>query len=144
MTPEQQALADLVGIWDMDMTANGGTTRGSVTYSPAAGGRWVMSQVEFDAGGHPFSGLGLETFDPARGAFVSVWVDSMASAPVVMEGTADPATGARTLSGAGPGADGRPKAYRSVTQMRGPDEMVMTMYVGDSPEPMFVSTYTRR
>lgn len=143
MTPEQKALADLVGTWDTAMEAGGRVSRGTAVYALEVGGAWLVSAVEGELGGRPFSGKGLQAFDPASGKFFYVWVDSELPVPSVMEGTAD-ATGARTLAGPGPSGGGTPTTYRSVTEMRGPDVMVMTMYIGDKPEPMFVSTSTRR
>ena len=144
MIPEQKALADLVGTWDTAMEAGGEVSRGTTVYTLEVGGRWLVSAVEGELHGRPFSGKGLQAFDPASGKFVYVWVDSTLPVPSFMEGTADPATGARTLTGSGPAAGGPPTTYRSVTEMLGADEMVMTMYSGAAPEPMFVSTYTRR
>ena len=44
----------------------------------------------------------------------------------------------------GPGMDGKPAKYKSVTKMPDPDTMEMTMYIGDGKDPMFSVTYKRK
>lgn len=143
-TTEQNTLTDLVGTWDMAMTVDGQVSKGTVTYTTDLGGLWLASATECEMFGQPFSGRGLECFDPAKGQYVSVWVDSMSPSPVVMEGTHDPATNERTMTGTGPGFDRLPTTYRSVTARPDADTMRLTMHIGDGPDPAFTAEYTRR
>jgi hypothetical protein len=91
-----------------------------------------------------FSGRGLDTYDPAKKKFVAVWVDSMSTSPMVMEGTYDKEKKTLTLSGEGPGMDGKPTKYKSVSVMPDDDTINFSMYVADGPQPAFTITYKRK
>jgi hypothetical protein len=86
----------------------------------------------------------MDSYDPGRKKFVSVWVDNMSTSPMVMEGTYDPAKKALTMTGEGPGADGKPTRYRSVTETPDENTQVFHMYMGDAKEPAFTIVYKRR
>ena len=142
--PEFDMLKRLVGTWDTTMKAGGMEFKGTVTYKLDLGGLWLTSTLESDLGGQKFSGRGFDTYDAGKKKYVSVWLDSMSTGPVLMEGTFDPAKKALTMAGEGPGPDGKPIKYRSVSEMPDDDTILFTMYMGDGKEPGFTITYKRK
>jgi hypothetical protein len=94
--------------------------------------------------GMKFYGHGMDSYDPQKKKFVSVWVDNMATSPMLMEGTFDKAKKALTLVGEGPGMDGKPTRYRSVSEMPDDNTINFSMYMGDGKEPAFTIVYKRR
>jgi hypothetical protein len=94
--------------------------------------------------GTKFTGKSLESFSPVKKKYVSIWVDSMSTAPVIMEGTYDREKKTMSMAGEGPGMDGKPTRYRSVTKMPDADTMEMTMWIGGGKEPTFTVTYKRK
>ncbi|HEX4612004.1 MAG TPA: DUF1579 family protein, partial [Urbifossiella sp.] len=76
--------------------------------------------------------------------YVSVWVDSMGTTPMLMEGSYDQAAKTMTMSGDGPGMDGKLTRWKSVAEVKDDDTMKMSMFVGDGKEPMFTVLYKRK
>jgi hypothetical protein len=142
--PEHKVLERLVGTWDTTMKAGGKETKGKVTYRMELGGMWLAGSLQSELFGQKFSGRSLESYNAAKKKYVSVWVDSLAGAPVIMEGTYDKEKKAMTMAGEGPGMDGKPVKYRSVTKMPDSNTLEMTMWVGDAKEPTLTVTYKRR
>lgn len=142
--PEHQLLKGQEGTWDTLMKAGGMEFKGSVTFKMELGGLWLVGTLESELFGQKFTGKSIDTYDAAKGKYVSIWVDSMSTAPVTTEGTYDKEKKTLTMSGEGPGMDGKPTKYRSISKMSDPDTIEMTMYIGDTKEPMFVITYKRK
>ena len=91
-----------------------------------------------------FSGRGYDTYDATKKKYIGVWVDSMSTAPMVMEGTWDAAKKTMTMVGDGPGLDGKPTKWKSVAEFVDADTLNNKMYVGDGADPMFTLTYKRK
>ena len=142
--PEHEVLKTLVGTWDLTMTGGGMESKGTVTYKLDLGGLWLVGNLETDLGGMKYSGRGYDTYDAAKKKYVSVWIDSMSTSPMVMEGTYDKEKKSMTMTGEGPGMDGKPAKWRSVSEMKDDDTLVFRMYVGDGKDPMFTITYKRK
>ena len=142
--PEHQVLKRLEGTWDTTMKAGGMESKGTVTYKMELGGRWLVGSLESDLGGQKFSGKGLDTYDPAKKKYIGYWFDSMSTTPLAMEGTYDADKKTMTMVGEGPGPEGKPVKWKSVSTMPDDDTIHMSMYVGDSKEPMFTITYKRK
>jgi hypothetical protein len=142
--PEHALLKKLEGTWDSTMKFGGKESRGKVTYKMELGGFWLAGTVQSELFGQKFTGKSLESYNLAKKKYVSVWVDSMSTAPVVMEGTYDKEKKTMTMAGEGPGMDGKPTKYRSVSKMPDRDTLEMTMWIGDGKEPAFTITYKRR
>ena len=68
----------------------------------------------------------------------------MSTQPMILEGTYDAAKKAITLSGDGPGMDGKPTKYKSVTTFTDANTTNFAMYIGDVKEPTFTIVYTRK
>jgi hypothetical protein len=142
--PEHEVLKKLVGTWDLTMKGGGMESKGTVTYKLDLGGLWLVSTLESDFGGMKFSGRGLDTYDVAKKKYVSVWADSMTTSPMVMEGTWDKEKKSMTMTGEGPGMDGKPTKFKSVSEMVDDDTMNFRMYMGDEKEPGFTIQYKRK
>jgi hypothetical protein len=142
--PEHEVLKKLAGTWDLTMSLGGMETKGTVVYKMDLGGLWLTSTLEGEVFGQKFTGRGLDSYDPARKKYVSIWVDSMSTSPVLMEGTYDAAKKALTLEGTGPGPDGRPTRYKSVSETPDDDTIKFTMYMAGGADPAFTILYKRK
>ena len=142
--PELDVLKKLVGDWDATMKFGGMESKGKVTYKMEVGGMWLVSNLESDLSGQKFHGKGLDSYDAGKKKYTSVWVDSMSGSPMTMEGTYDKEKKIMTLAGEGPGMDGKPTKYRSVSQMPDNDTINFSMYMGDGKDPAFTVVYKRR
>jgi hypothetical protein len=142
--PEHELLKSLEGTWDTTLKAGGQESKGTITYKMDLGGLWLVGSMESEMFGTKFSGKSLESYHPAKQKYVSVWVDSMSTAPVIMEGTYDKGKKTMTMVGEGPGMDGKPTKYKSVSTMPDKNTLEMTMWIGDGKEPTFTVTYKRK
>ena len=142
--PEHEVLKKLEGTWDATMKFGGAESKGTMTYKMDLGGLWLVSSFEGEFAGMKFSGKGLDTYDAAKKKYVGVWFDSMSTTPMLMEGDYDKSRKALTMIGDGPGPDGKPTKWKSVTEMPDNDNMTFHMYMGDGKEPMFTIVYKRR
>src|SRR4051812_35267159 len=142
--PEHEQLKKLEGTWDTTMKMPGMESKGKATYKMGVGGLWLDSTFEGDMGGTKFYGHGLDSYDPAKKKFVSVWVDNMVTSPMTMEGSYDQAKKVMDLSGEGPGMDGKPEINKSEAEMRDDNMMNFRMYIGGGKDPGFAMVYKRR
>jgi hypothetical protein len=142
--PEYKILKARVGTWETTMKAGGMENKGTTTFKMELGGLWLVGSLESDLGGQKFYGKSLDSYDAKKKKYIGVWVDSMGTTPLMMEGTYDTAKKTITMIGEGPGMDGKPAKWRSVSHMPNPDTIEMSMYVGGGKEPMFTVTYKRQ
>lgn len=142
--PEHAILKRHEGTWATVMKSEGKEFPGTATYKMDLGGLWLASTFETDMGGVKFAGKGFDTYDAGKKKYVSVWVDSMGTTPMVMEGTFDAAKKAMTLVGDGPDMTGKTAKWKSVTTMPNDDTINFAMFVGDGKEPMFTIDYKRK
>jgi hypothetical protein len=142
--PEHELLKKWVGTWDTTMKVMGGEVKGVAIYKMELGGLWLASTYEGEFGGMKFQGRGLDSYDAAKKKYVGVFVDSMSTSPLVMEGTYDKAKKTLTMEGEGPGMDGKPTKYKSVAEWKDDNTVVFSLYVGGEKEPGFTITYKRR
>ena len=145
--PEHQKLKELEGTWDAVVKAGPEESKGTVTFKMDLGGLWLVSDFKGEFGGQKFQGRGLDSYDPIKKKYVSVWVDSMSTAPMVSEGTFDKDGKVMTMTGEGPGQDGKPTKFKMVTEHKDKDSFDWTMY-GPGPDgkegQMLSITYKRR
>jgi len=142
--PEHEVLKKLVGNWTTTMKFGGMESKGMATYKMDLGGLWLASTFEGDFLGQKFSGRGFDSYDAGKKKYVAVWMDSMITSPLVMEGTHDKAAKTMTLTGMGTGEDGKPAKFKSVSEMPDDDTINFAMYMGDSKEPGFTIVYKRK
>lgn len=84
--PEHEVLKKWEGTWETTMKIGGGESKGVAKYKMELGGLWLCSTFEGDLGGAKFTGKGHDSYDAAKKKYVGVWIDSMSTSPMVMEG----------------------------------------------------------
>jgi len=145
--PEHKKLKELEGTWDCIMKMGPDESKAVATYKMDLGGLWLTSDFQGEFGGVKFSGKGLDGYDPIRKKYIGLWVDSMSTSPVTTEGTYDKDGKMLTMTGEGPGPDGKLTKYKLTTEHKDKYSMLVTMY-GTGPDgkegPMFTITYKRR
>jgi len=145
--PEHEGLKRLEGEWVATIKSPEGDSTGSATYKVVCGGLWVASDFHAEFGGQKFHGHGLDGYDPAKKKYLSVWVDSMSTQPLLFEGTMDKEKQLLTMRGEGPGPDGARMKYRNETRFKDADHHTLVMYVvGDSGQEtqMMTIEYARK
>ena len=142
--PEHEILKKHVGTWDTTMKIMGMESKGTATYKLDLGGLWLSSTVESEIFGMKFQGHGMDSYDATKKKYVSAWFDSMSASPMFMEGTYDASKKTLTMTGEGPGEDGKPTKHKSVSEWKDDDTLHFSMYMGDGKEPAFTIVYKRR
>jgi hypothetical protein len=142
--PEHEVLKKYEGTWDTTLKMMGMESKGKSTYKMELGGLWLVTTYEGDLGGMKFQGRGLDSYDPVKKKYVSVWVDNMSTIPLLMEGTYDKAKKTLTMMGEGPGMDGKPTKYKAVSEWKDDNTVLFSMYGGGAKEPEFTILYKRR
>jgi Protein of unknown function (DUF1579) len=147
--PEHAELKKMEGTWDavMKMPEVPKPLAGVATYKMELDGMWLVSDFKMDDPAMKFQGKGLDGYDQTKKKFVGVWVDSMSSAAMTMEGTYDEKTKTSTMTGEGPGRDGKPQKYKIVTKHTDDDHQHFEMFMvgADGKETSaFTIDYMRR
>jgi hypothetical protein len=142
--PEHAELKKMEGTWDATMNMGGMESKAVATYKMDLGGLWLLSTFEGSIGGQKFSGRGADTFDAKSKKHVGLWIDSMSTVPMVMEGSHDKATRTTTMVGDVVGPDGKPVKHKTVTKLVDDNTMHFAMYPVDAKEPAFTIVYKRR
>jgi hypothetical protein len=150
--PEHEMLKQMEGTWDTSVKMGGDAkdakeSKGTATYKMELGGLWLVGNHEGDLGGMKFQGKGMESYDPAKKKYVSVWADSMGTVPMISEGTYDKEKKTLTWTSDYPGPDGKMAKYHMVTEFTDKDCVVMKMSIagkeGKDVEMMTI-TYKRK
>ena len=144
---EHERLKKLVGQWDAVMEAGGQKSECSATYQSICGGMWLSSDFEGDFGGFKFEGHGMDGYDLNKKKYVGIWVDSMQSAPLTMEGDYDAKTKTMTMTGESRGSDGMLQKVKTTTVTKDDDHFTFKMYAvdGDGKEQhVFTIEYSRK
>jgi Protein of unknown function (DUF1579) len=140
---EHDHLKRLVGTWDAETESSNGT----MTYKMGLGGLWLIGDFEGEFGGLKFQGKGLDSYDPATKKYRSVWVDSFSTAPRFMEGNLDKDNKVMTMTGEGPGQEGKTTKYKSITEIEDADTVNFSLFMVDEDgkeQPMVKITYKRK
>lgn len=145
--PEHEKLKQLEGTWDAILKMGPEESKGTMTWKMDLGGLWLVSEFEGEFGGQKFTGKGLDGYDPIKKKYVGVWVDSMSTSPMIAEGTYDKDGKVQTMTGEGPGPDGKPMKHKMTTETKDKDTLLWAMF-GPGPDgkegPMMSITYKRR
>ena len=150
--PEHDVLKMDVGTWDavVELKAPDGSTttsKGVETNTLGCEGLCLISDYKGELmPGMSFSGHGVTTYDKAKKKYVGSWTDSMSTGLAVSEATYDPATKQATATMEGPDMNGTVTKTKAVSEHKGPDQRVMTMYslAGGGEAEVMKITYTRR
>jgi hypothetical protein len=140
---EHDHLKRLEGTWDAVM--EGG--KGTMTYKMGLGGLWLIGDFEGELGGIKFQGKGLDTYDPATKKYRSVWVDSLSTAPMVMQGNLDKDNKIMTMTGEGNGPEGKTVKLKTITEIKDADTIDFSLFMVDKDgkeQPMIKVAYKRK
>jgi Protein of unknown function (DUF1579) len=145
--PEHEHLKQVEGTWEATVKFGEQESKGTMTYEMDLGGLWLTSKFEGEFGGQKFQGRGFDTYDAGKKKYVGVWIDSMSTKPMIMEGTYDKEAKTLTMTGEGPGMDGKPTKHKSVLEIKDKDTMVFTMSMPDKEgkdQVMLTINYKRK
>lgn len=142
--PEHAYLKRMEGNWDTTMKMAGQESKGTAVFKMDLGGLWLASTFDGSVMGQKFTGRGYDTYDAAKKKFVSIWLDSMSTTPMLMEGTYDEAKKTLTMIGDAPGMDGKMTKHKAVSTMPDDNTINFAMYMGDVKEPAFTIVYKRK
>ena len=118
-----------------------------MTYKMECGGLWLASDYRSDVPHFTFQGKGLDSFDQKKMKYVSVWVDSMVTKPMFLEGTYDAAAKTLTMTGEADGESGKPEKVKTVSQFKDQDHHSFKFYMlaeGGKEKLAFTIDYVRR
>jgi hypothetical protein len=145
--PEHEKFKELAGTWDATLNIGGSEAKGTMKWKVELGGLWLTSEFEGDLGGQKFAGKGLDSYDPVKKKYVGIWVDSMSTSPLLSEGNYDKDGKLLTMTGEGPGPDGKPMKHKMTTETKDKDTLLWTMFApgpDGKDAPMMSITYKRR
>ena len=169
--PDQQAMMDkwlkystpgeshrkldaFVGVWETNARhwgqpgAEPEETYGNAKFEWILGGRFVAMEINGEAMGQPFEGMGVIGYDNFRREYVLGWIDSMNTSLAVFKGQAHPGDKGFTFTARldDPMSGRKDVSWRSVMSFVGPDKIVENMY-GPGPDgkefKALEVTYTR-
>ncbi len=133
--PEHARLMELVGVWETSgkfyMPGAPPTDAKGTETVAALGGFWITSRYEGEFGGAPFTGHGVTGFDQLKGKYVSFWVDTMSSTPMLMQGSFDAKTQTLMLMGDAPDMSGKMATWVERLVLKDKDTHSFTMHVKD-------------
>jgi hypothetical protein len=152
--PEHAVLAREQGTWNATVEIRMGPpgtqphlSGGIETSKICCGGLWLVKDFKSDPSFPSFQGHGVVGYDPAMKKYISMWVDSEVTHPMMTEGTYDPMGKTMMMRGEAVGMDGKKMAFREVTVWKDDNTRLFTMYL-QGPEgketPGLIINYTRR
>lgn len=120
-----------------------GESRATNRIETVLGGLWSLRRFEGTMMGQPFEGLEILGFDPEKGKYVSVWVDSMTPKVMMTEGVYDADTKTLKMRGPSTGMDGQ-VAEMINTIVYDDTGMTFSMHMEGMPEAMMTIDYDRK
>jgi hypothetical protein len=151
--PEHEILKKLEGTWNATVKASmepgkpPQESKGTMVYKMVCGGLWLSSEFEGEFGGQKFQGRGLDTYDTGKKKYTMVWVDSMATTPMIGEGSYDKEARTMTFTSDYPGPDGKLVKHKIVSKLIDDDNAEMKMSIPDKDgkdQVMMTITYKRK
>ncbi len=146
--PQHELIKQGEGTWDAVVKGPAGPEmKGTATGKMACGGLWMVSDFKMDRGGMEFHGHSLDGYDVDKKKYVSVWVDSMSTAPMFFEGDYNEASKTSTQTAKGKGPDGKPATFKSVLKMKDKDHHTFQMFIvgADGKEALMMTIeYSRK
>jgi hypothetical protein len=138
---ELEHLKQMVGTWDAESESG----KGTMTYTMGLGGLWLIGDFDGEFGGIKFEGKFLDTYDSETKKYRSVHVSSFTTGVRIMEGTLN--NKVMTMTGEGPGHDGKPGKFKSITEFKDADTVNFTLFMADKDgkeQPVVKITYKRK
>src|SRR6266508_3074293 len=83
--PEHEVLKKWEGTWNAKVKMGTNESPATATYKMICGGMWLMSDFQGQFADQKFSGQGLDSYAPEKKKYVSVWVDSISTRPMLLE-----------------------------------------------------------
>ena len=150
--PEHEILKDMEGTWDTVMTMAGApkdapASKGKSVSKMEIGGLWLTSKFEGDFAGAKFEGRGIDGYDQTKKKYTALWVDSMGTTPLILEGSYDAKAKAMTMIGDFTGPEGKPAKFKIKSVIKDKDHHTSTMsMIGEDKmeQEMFSIEYTRK
>jgi len=136
-------LASLAGEYTGKVSGMMGESEASQQIESTVGGLWTVSRSEFTMMGQPVHGIEILGYDTLQEKFVAVWIDSMSTMLLIMEGTYDEDTKTLTMKGVSTGMDGEKAEMTNTTQYKD-DGMTFTMNIEGMPAPLMTIEYERK
>jgi hypothetical protein len=154
MTPGEPhaRMAKEVGTWDcagkfwMDPAQPPMESKATAEITMIFGGRYQRMDYKGEFMGMPFDGLALTAYDNVLQKYLSIWIDSMGTGMMHMQGAAD-AAGVVHMKGEMVSPMGVMMACREEMISHGPDSMTMRMFctAPGAPEAQVMElVFTRR
>lgn len=143
-TKEHEKLHGMEGKWEVTVESEGApASKGVATYKTVCKGLWVENTFEMND--ESFSGRGLDGYDTNKKKYISIWVDSMATAPIMFVGDYDAQGKKLVMTGEGFGPDGSAVTYKSVTTHSDENHMDFTLFLvaGGSETKLMTIKYAR-
>jgi hypothetical protein len=141
---EHAKLKAMEGTWDATIEMMGSTSKGTMTYQMGLGGLWLLETFKGDFGGMTFEGRGMTSYDPHKKKYITVWIDSHSTTPMISEGNYEK-EGRMVMKGEMT-HDGKAMKLTMTTEMKDMNNMVFTM-TSPGPDgkdfPMMKITYKR-
>src|SRR5438034_3831854 len=152
-TSEHNRMTRAEGTWEASVEVSMGPPGSPPQLSKAVetnrlccGGLWLVTEFKSIPGSAPFEGHGITGLEPAKKKYVSTWVDSDLTTPMVSEGAYDAAGMTLTLRGSMT-SKGKTLQWRSVEAWKNDDTRQFTMFMrgpNGKETPSLNVTYTRR
>lgn len=143
LSPEHEAMADLVGAWRVtarvwaDSTAPPNVTEGRSVRTLILGGRVLEELYTSSFMGRPFEGESLTGYDVVTGRYWGVWTDSLNTGPTITSGGWDEAGEVFVMEGESSCLMcGQVIPIRIESQMDGPDRGVHAFFTPDQDGAM--------
>jgi len=149
--PEHARFKEAVGVWETETKMWMGPGEPSVSHGKSRmqlllDGRYLMEHYLCTSPEMPFEGVGINGYDNHSKKYFSIWLDSLSTGYVVMEGTRDEATKTTTYTGQYDDPLMGPSKVKSTACEVTKDECVFKMYriLPDGQEQQSMEiTYTR-
>jgi len=146
-TPAHKALKSMEGVWNATLKMEGNEFPGEVTARLVCGGLWLESDYSTEFGGLKFTGKGLDGYDTNKKKFVSIWVDSMSTSPMILEGAYNAESNKLVLTGTGTNMQGQTVKLKAISIHENENHHTFELFeVKDdgSEKSMFTIDYKRK
>ena len=149
--PELQRLRFREGTWDVTMEFQPAPRSEKLlskgVQTNRLSGQWLISDLDADMNGRRFNGHGVNGFDPGKGKYVGIWIDSMRNYITPVEGSYDASGKVFTTTSMERDAKGVSVPLTEVTETIDDNTEVMTLWAEGEKGEKFARikiTYTRR
>ena len=150
--PHKQ-LASLAGSWTtktkewMEPGKPPTEAAGSVEMKMLLDGRFLQQEFTGEMMGQPYTGMGITGYDNLHKKYVSIWIDTMGTAPFMMEGTGSADGKTITLKGQHAEPGGGHMTHRAVWKIVDDNTQTFDMYGihnGDKETKVLEIIYSRK